>query len=142
VVCIELAKMIVMDGEGATKLLEVRVKECSDFATAKTLALKVLTSNLVKTAFFGEDANWGRIVTALGNSGIVFDPARVSIYLGDLLVAEDGRGVPLDEERAKEILTQKEIPVTIHMGAGNQEAVAWGCDLSHEYVTINGSYRT
>lgn len=141
-VCIELAKMIVMDGEGATKLLEVRLKGCTDYATAKTLALKVLTSNLVKTAFFGEDANWGRIVTALGNSGITFDPAKVSIYLGDLLVAEDGRGVPLNEERAKEILTQREIPVTIYMGAGQQEAVAWGCDLSYEYVTINGSYRT
>lgn len=142
VVCTELAKMIVIDGEGATKLLEVRVKGCTDFPMAKALALKVLTSNLVKTAFFGEDANWGRIVTALGNSGMSFDPGKVSIFLGDLLVAEDGRGVPLDEERAKEILTLREVPVTIHMGAGGAEAVAWGCDLSHEYVTINGSYRT
>lgn len=141
-VCTELAHKIVRDGEGATKFLEVRVAGCPDYPTAKALAKKVLTSSLVKTAFYGEDANWGRIVTALGNSGVSFNPANVSIYLGDLPVAEKGRGVELDEERAAAILKERDIRVTIHMGMGGEEAVAWGCDLSHEYVTINGSYRT
>ncbi len=141
-VCTELAQKIVRDGEGATKFLEVRVAGCPDYPTARALAKKVLTSSLVKTAFYGEDANWGRMVTALGNSGVSFNPANVSIYLGDLPVAQAGRGVELDEERAAAILKERDIRVTIHMGMGGEEAVAWGCDLSHEYVTINGSYRT
>ncbi len=140
--CTELAKKIVQDGEGATKLIEVTLKGCATSAAAKTLARNVLNSNLVKTAFFGEDANWGRIVTALGNSGVAFDPAKVDIYLGDMQVASAGRGVFLDEERAKKILEKGHIPVTIQMGMGQEEAVAWGCDLSYDYVKINGSYRT
>ncbi len=141
-VCQELAKKIVKDGEGATKFIEVKVKNCPDISTGKALALGVLDSNLVKTAFFGEDANWGRIVTAMGNSGVDFFPEKVDIYLGDMQVASKGRGIAFNEDEAKKILEKNEIYVIIDLNMGKEDVAAWGCDLSHEYVTINGSYRS
>lgn len=141
-----LAKQIVLDGEGATKFLEINVFGAKDENSAKILAKSVITSNLVKTAFFGEDANWGRILAALGYSGVKFDPERVSIEFscGDKSIYLMENGTPLDfcEETAQEILKNKEITVNVHLNEGNSKATAWGCDLSYEYVRINGEYRT
>jgi glutamate N-acetyltransferase/amino-acid N-acetyltransferase len=141
-VCVELAKMIAHDGEGATKYMEVRVRGAHSEETARQIARTIACSNLVKSALFGEDANWGRIVTAAGYAGVLFDPGRVSVWLGDLLVAAEGTGLAFDEERAKEILEGREVAVTVDLNQGDGEALAWGCDLSYDYVRINGSYRT
>lgn len=141
-----LAKQIVLDGEGATKFLEINVKGALDENSAKVLAKSVITSNLVKTAFFGEDANWGRILAALGYSGVKFNPDCVSIEFlsGDktLSLMKNGTPVEFSEDEAHELLKNKEITVNIFMGEGSASAVAWGCDLSYEYVRINGEYRT
>lgn len=141
-VCVELAKMIAHDGEGATKYMEVRVSGASSEEGARQIARTIACSNLVKSALFGEDANWGRIVTAAGYAGIPFDPGKVAVWLGDLLVAAEGTGLAFDEERAKEILEGREVTVTVDLNQGAADGVAWGCDLSYDYVRINGSYRT
>ncbi len=141
-----LAKQIVLDGEGATKFLEVNIKGAKDEKSAKILAKSVITSNLVKTAFFGEDANWGRILAALGYSGVEFNPEGVSIefFAQDktLLLMKDGTPLEFDEDEACELLKNKEITINVYMSDGESEASAWGCDLSYEYVRINGEYRT
>ena len=141
-VCTELAKMIVRDGEGATKLVTIKVTGARDEGQAEQAGRAVANSNLVKTAFFGEDANWGRILAAVGYSGIDFAPEQIRIALGDLPVFTDGSGLPFDEERAAKILAEPEITVHIDLGQGTAEATLWTCDLSYEYVKINGSYRT
>ena len=141
-----LAKQIVLDGEGATKFLEVNIKGAKDEKSAKILAKSVITSNLVKTAFFGEDANWGRILAALGYSGVEFNPEGVSIefFAQDktLLLMKDGTPLEFDEDEAHELLKNKEITINVYMSDGESAASAWGCDLSYEYVRINGEYRT
>ncbi len=141
-----LAKQIVLDGEGATKFIEINVSGASDEESARILAKSVMTSNLVKTAFFGEDANWGRILAALGYSGIKFNPDNVSIEFcaGDLSMYLMKAGVPQEfsEDNAHELLKNKEISVNIYLSEGEAKATAWGCDLSYEYVRINGEYRT
>ena len=141
-----LAKQIVLDGEGATKFLEVNIKGAKDEKSAKILAKSVITSNLVKTAFFGEDANWGRILAALGYSGVEFNPDGVSIefFAQDktLLLMKDGTPLEFDEDEAHELLKNKEIIINVYMSDGESIASAWGCDLSYEYVRINGEYRT
>lgn len=141
-----LAKQIVLDGEGATKFLEVNIKGAKDEKSAKILAKSVITSNLVKTAFFGEDANWGRILAALGYSGVEFNPDGVSIefFAQDktLLLMKDGTPLEFDEDEAHELLKNKEIIINVYMSDGKSAASAWGCDLSYEYVRINGEYRT
>ena len=141
-----LAKQIVLDGEGATKFLEVNIKGAKDEKSAKILAKSVITSNLVKTAFFGEDANWGRILAALGYSGVKFNPDGVSIefFAQDktLLLMKDGTPLEFDEDEAHELLKNKEITINVYMSDGESTASAWGCDLSYEYVRINGEYRT
>jgi glutamate N-acetyltransferase / amino-acid N-acetyltransferase len=138
----ELSQKIVRDGEGATKFLEVTVKHAPTFEDGKKLAMGILTSSLVKTAFFGEDANWGRIVSAMGQTDADFMPERVNIWLGDLQVAKDGQGLRFDEDYAKDILKQKDIRITVDVMMGGENVTAWGCDLSYEYVTINASYRS
>jgi glutamate N-acetyltransferase/amino-acid N-acetyltransferase len=138
----ELSQMIVRDGEGATKFIEVRIKNAASFQDGKNLAMGILNSSLVKTAFFGEDANWGRIVSAMGQTGVEFYPERVDVFLGDLQVARDGRGLGFDEARAGEILSKKDIVVTVDIKMGKESVIAWGSDLSHEYVTINANYRS
>ncbi len=138
----DLSQMIVRDGEGATKFIQVTVKNAASFADGKALAMGILGSNLVKTAFFGEDANWGRIVSAMGQTAVEFYPERVDVFLGDLPVFRDGRGLVFDEARAREILGKRDIFVTVDLKMGNENVTAWGCDLSHDYVTINASYRT
>jgi glutamate N-acetyltransferase/amino-acid N-acetyltransferase len=142
VVCLELAKMLVRDGEGAAKLIEIKVTEAETEAAALQVGKSIATSNLVKTAIFGEDANWGRILAAAGYSGVALQPERVAIYLGDLLVCQGGVGLVFDEERAKRILAEKELLITVALGAGQCEASIWTCDLTYDYVKINGSYRT
>ena len=141
-----LAKQIVLDGEGATKFLEINVLGAKDEESAKVLAKSVVTSSLVKTAFFGEDANWGRILAALGYSGVKFNPDDVSIEFvsGDnsLFLMKDGAPLDFSENLAGEILKNKEITVNIYLKEGEGRACAWGCDLSYEYVRINGEYRT
>lgn len=141
-VCEHLAKEIARDGEGATKLVEVLVEGASTDESAQKIAKCVISSNLVKTAIHGADANWGRIITAIGYSGEPIDPNKVSIYLGDIKVVEEGVPHSFNEERAKEYLLQENVQIQAHLGDGIGKGVAWGCDLSYEYVRINASYRT
>lgn len=145
-VCKYLAVSIARDGEGATKLLEVRLSGARSFEEGKTLAKSILTSNLVKTAFFGEDANWGRIFCAMGYSGVAFDPNKVNIAIESTAGIEHmlKAGLPLafSEEKAKAILEEKEITILVEMGEGDASVTAWGCDLSYDYVKINGDYRS
>ncbi len=140
--CIWLAQEIGRDGEGATKFLEVQVAGAKTREDARKTAKSVCGSSLVKTALFGEDANWGRIIAAMGYSGADFNPDKVSIWLGDLLVAQEGQGVSFSLEKAKEILGAKDILIKIDLQAGVETAKAWGCDLTYDYVKINGSYTT
>jgi glutamate N-acetyltransferase/amino-acid N-acetyltransferase len=141
-VCVELAKMMAKDGEGATKFVTITVTGAASEAEALQAGKAVAGSNLVKTALFGEDANWGRILCAVGYSGIDFDPERVEIALGGLPVYQGGMGLAFDEAKAKEILSQKDILITINLNRGGASADLWTCDFSYDYVKINGSYRT
>lgn len=136
-----LAQMIVKDGEGATKFLAIQVKGARSEEEAEAAARAVANSNLVKTAFFGEDANWGRILAAVGYSGIDFSPEQTEIFLGNLLVYS-GTGLAFDEAKAKNILQAKEIEVIIDLKQGEHDVTVWTCDLSYDYVKINGSYRS
>ncbi len=141
-----LAQEIVRDGEGAKKFITVHIKGAISNHEAKILSKSVITSNLVKTAFFGEDANWGRILAAMGYSGANFDPSKVSIIFkngsNSIKLMQDGTPTLFDEHQAKIILKKKEIIVQVVLKEGNGEAIAWGCDLSYDYVRINGDYRT
>lgn len=141
-VCTELAREIARDGEGATKLIEVAVRGARSEADARRAARAVAGSSLVKAAVFGADANWGRILAALGYSGAEFDPERVSVRLGDLVLAEGGRSAGFDEDRARALLQQETVRFDVDLGAGGGAATAWGCDLTYDYVRINGSYRS
>lgn len=141
-VCKKLAQDIARDGEGASKFLQVQVEGAGSVEDARQIAKSICGSSLVKTAIFGEDANWGRILAAAGYSGAEFDPNKVDIYLGTIIVAQEGQGVDFSEEEAKKILMNKDIQVRVVLREGEAQATAWGCDLTHEYVTINGSYRT
>jgi len=141
-VLIHLAKEIARDGEGATKLLEIRVRGAATLEVTRRAAGAVCRSSLVKAALFGEDANWGRVLAALGYSGAAFDPSRVDLWLGDLPLMAAGTPLPLDEEAAAAILKEKSVVFIADLHAGSAEATAWGCDLTYDYVKINGSYRT
>ncbi|MFZ5645947.1 MAG: bifunctional glutamate N-acetyltransferase/amino-acid acetyltransferase ArgJ [Bacillota bacterium] len=141
-VCVALAKDIARDGEGATKLIEVRVINAPTEKDARLAARSVASSTLFKAAVFGRDANWGRIICAAGYSGAQFNPNAVNIFLGDVQVAGDGCGLPFDEEAAAVVLSGDTVIVLIDMKEGKHGAVAWGCDLTYEYVKINGDYRT
>ncbi|MBE7031534.1 MAG: bifunctional glutamate N-acetyltransferase/amino-acid acetyltransferase ArgJ [Ruminococcaceae bacterium] len=141
-----LCRQIAKDGEGATKLLEGRVHGAKDTKNAKVVAKSVVCSSLFKAAMFGADANWGRILCAIGYSGAECDVNKVSVSLastaGEILVCKNGSGVDFDEDTAKTILSEDEIIIDITLGDGDGEAVAWGCDLTYDYVKINGDYRT
>lgn len=141
-VLVALAKMIVMDGEGATKFVELRVVDAATEADAAKAARAVASSSLVKTALYGEDANWGRILAAIGTAGIAFDPARVEIGFGDVPILRRNYVIDFSEEQAKDVLSRKDIVITISLGAGTASALFWTCDLSKEYVAINANYRT
>lgn len=141
-VTISLAKMIARDGEGATRMIEVEVVNADTYDTARTIARSITGSNLTKAAVFGEDANWGRILAAAGYSGAEFDPGRVDIYLGAEKMAENGMGLSFDEDRARRELQQDPVIIKVDLKAGHQQATAWGCDLTYDYVRINAAYRT
>ncbi|MBR2338502.1 MAG: bifunctional glutamate N-acetyltransferase/amino-acid acetyltransferase ArgJ [Clostridia bacterium] len=145
-VTVQLCRMIAGDGEGATKLLECHVTGAADEATAKTVAKSVICSSLLKAAMFGADANWGRVLCAIGYSGAAVDVSRVDVSFrsakGTIAVCRDGAGVDFSEELAKEILLEKEIEILVSVGDGEACATAWGCDLTYDYVKINGDYRT
>ncbi len=138
----ELAKEIARDGEGATKLVEVVVEGAESEEKAATLARAVAGSNLFKAAVYGEDANWGRVLNAIGYSGASFDPEAVELYFGPVKVFADGEPVEHDAEEANATLAGDEVVVTARLKEGEASATAWGCDLTEEYVRINGSYRT
>lgn len=137
-----LAKSIASDGEGATKLIEIDVTGASSPGDALLAAKAIANSPLVKTAFYGEDANWGRIITAAGYSGADFDPDSASVSIGGLMLFEKGRAIPFSEEEALEILKSENITVNVDLGGGVYGETVWTCDLSHGYIDINAHYRT
>lgn len=145
-VTVHLSRMIAGDGEGATKLLECRVTGASDKATAKTVAKSVVCSSLTKAAMFGADANWGRVLCAIGYSGADVDVEKIDVSFssakGEIPVCKNGAGIEFSEEKAKEILLEKEIFINVALNSGEFDSTAWGCDLTYEYVKINGDYRT
>lgn len=145
-VMMNMTRMLAADGEGASKLLECNVKGAEDLETARCVAKSVICSSLFKCAMFGSDANWGRVLCAVGYADADFDVNKVSVTLGSLKgeinVCENGTGVPFSEEKAKEILLEDEIIINISLGEGSGEASAWGCDLTYDYVKINGDYRS
>ena len=134
------------DGEGATHLLECKVSGAADLATARTVAKSVICSSLVKAAIFGADANWGRALCAIGYADADVDVTKVEMAFaseaGMLPVCENGAGVPFSEEKAKEILSKDEVKLLIDLHDGPGQATAWGCDLTYDYVRINGDYRS
>lgn len=145
-VSVKLSRLIAGDGEGAQRLLECNVTACTDEATAKKIAKSIICSSLVKTAMFGADANWGRILCAIGYTEGDFSVDTIDVYLssckGKIKVCENGAGIPFSEEKAKEILLESEITLDVDMRQGEYSATAWGCDLTYDYVKINGDYRT
>ncbi|HNV19872.1 MAG TPA: bifunctional glutamate N-acetyltransferase/amino-acid acetyltransferase ArgJ [Rectinema sp.] len=145
-VCVELAKMVARDGEGATRLIECTVGGAVSEEQAESLAKGIITSSLVKTAMFGADANWGRILCAMGYTRSDFNPDKVDISFesprGYIEVCKGGAPLPFSEERAKKILNNQEVEIIVDLHLGEAEVTAWGCDLSYEYVRINGDYRT
>ena len=145
-VTMSLCRMIAGDGEGATRLLECVVTGAPSREVARTAAKSVICSSLVKAAMFGADANWGRILCAIGYSGAAVDVNKIDVAFrsakGEIPVCRDGAGIPFSEEKAKEILLEKEIDILVSLNDGPWEATAWGCDLTYDYVKINGDYRT
>src|ERR687895_2062733 len=137
-----LAREIARDGEGATRLVEVAVEGAASEESAAALAKSIVGSNLVKAAVFGEDANWGRVLTAMGYSGVSFDPDGVDLWFGPIKVFAGGEPVPHEVAEANATLSTGEVTITARLKKSDAPAAAWGCDLTYEYVTINGSYRT
>ena len=141
-----LCRSIAADGEGATKLLECVVKGAETLETARKVAKSVICSSLVKAAMFGEDANWGRVLCAIGYSGADVDVSKVDLSFkskaGVIELCRNVAGIPFSEEKAAEILHEKEIDILVDLKSGSFEATAWGCDLTYDYVKINGDYRT
>ena len=146
VLCTDLCTAIAADGEGATKLLQCNIRNFADEEGARVLAKSVINSSLVKTAMFGADANWGRILCALGYAGIDIDTSKIDVRFvsakGEILVSENGGAFQFSEEKAKEILLENRVIIDVDMKQGKASATAWGCDLSYEYVHINGDYRS
>ncbi|MBA2874908.1 bifunctional ornithine acetyltransferase/N-acetylglutamate synthase [Thermaerobacillus caldiproteolyticus] len=140
--CEDLAKQIAKDGEGATKLIEVRVNGAATDEEAKRIAKKIVGSNLVKTAVYGADANWGRIIGAIGHADATVDPDHVDISLGNIVMLKGSEPQPFSEEAATAYLQHKEVVIEVNLHLGNGTGVAWGCDLTYDYVKINASYRT
>ncbi|TCL39516.1 glutamate N-acetyltransferase [Anaerospora hongkongensis] len=141
-VCRYLAQQVVRDGEGATKFLEITVKGALSFEQGKKAAMSIAKSPLVKTAFFGQDPNWGRILCAVGYSGSNVQPARTSLAIGGVTIVEAGLGARYDEALLRKVMSEKDITVVVDLGLGQEEATVWTCDFSYEYVKINGEYHT
>ena len=144
--CTELARKMAADGEGAKHLITCAVTGAADEKTAETVARSVISSTLTKAAIFGADANWGRVLCAMGYSGAEFDPETVDVSFAsaarDIAVCEKGRGLPFDDTKAKKILTEHDVEIRISMGTGAGTATCWGCDITYDYIKINGDYRT
>jgi glutamate N-acetyltransferase/amino-acid N-acetyltransferase len=141
-VCTYLAKEIARDGEGATKLIELRVEGARTVAQARKVGMTVANSPLVKTAFFGNDPNWGRILAAAGRSGVLIDPNRIALRIGEIRLVEGGAPLEFDARAAHETLKQPEVVVHLDLGLGRSSAVVWTCDFSYDYVRINAEYHT
>ncbi len=145
-VTVSLCRSIAGDGEGATKLLECKVTGANDLQTAKTVAKSIICSSLLKAAMFGADANWGRVLCAIGYSGADVDVGKIDVAFrspkGEIPVCKNGAGIPFSEDKAKEILSEGEIEILVELNSGSFAATAWGCDLTYDYVKINGDYRT
>ncbi len=141
-VCIYLAKSIARDGEGAGKLIEVTVSGAPSVAEARSAARTIVSSSLVKTAVYGNDPNWGRIVAAVGRSGVEVVESKIDLYIGDICVVKGGRPLPFDKRSVVEVLRGSEVSIDLNLNLGTASATAWGCDLSEEYVTINSQYTT
>ena len=145
-VTVYLCRCIAGDGEGATKLLECKVTGAATSRIAKTVAKSVICSSLTKAAMFGADANWGRVLCAIGYSGADVDVAKIDVAFrspkGTVAVCKNGAGVPFSEDEAKAILSESEIEILVELNSGNAASTAWGCDLTYDYVKINGDYRT
>jgi glutamate N-acetyltransferase/amino-acid N-acetyltransferase len=141
-ICLYLARQVVKGGEGATKLIEVRIEGASSVAEARLAARAIAASPLVKTAIHGCDPNWGRIIAALGRSGSQVEEAKLDLFLADVCLMEKGKPTPFDRERAKAILGEDEVNIRLCLNLGGGAATAWGCDLSEEYVKINSEYTT
>ena len=141
-----LCRRIAGDGEGATKLIECKVTGAKTLETAKTVAKSVICSSLTKAAMFGADANWGRVLCAIGYSGAEVDVNKIDVAFksqkGEIAVCKNGAGIPFSEEKAKEILLESEIEILVELNSGEYSSCAWGCDLTYDYVKINGDYRT
>ncbi len=140
--CIYLAKSIARDGEGASKLIEVTVSGAPSEAEARLAARTVVSSPLVKTAIHGNDPNWGRVIAAVGRSGVEVVESNIDLYIGDISVVKGGRPLPFNKQKAVRILKRSEVPISVNLNLGTATATAWGCDLSEEYVTINSQYTT
>lgn len=140
--CTELAKQIASDGEGASKFLTINVKGAKSFADAKTVGMAIANSPLVKTAFFGEDPNWGRVICAVGYSGADMVPEKTVVKFGGITIFANGTGATYDEKALAHVMKEKDIVIDIELNMGQEDATVWSCDLSYEYVKINGEYHT
>ena len=144
--CVRLARMMAKDGEGARHLITCSVSGAKDEESAQTIAKSVISSTLTKAAIFGCDANWGRVLCAMGYSGEEFDPDKVDVAFasaaGEIPVCRQGRGLDFDEDLAKRILTEDEVEIRVRMGEGDASCTCWGCDITYDYIKINGDYRT
>lgn len=141
-VCTELAQLVARDGEGATKFLELTVTGAASFAEAKQAAMAIAKSPLVKTAFFGQDPNWGRIICAVGYSGAQVVPEKTTMAIGGIPIVKQGMGTSYDEQALRAVMAEHDIKVTVDLGVGEAQATVWSCDFSYEYVKINGEYHT
>ena len=144
--CVTLAKKMASDGEGARHLLTCTVSGAKEEAQAETIAKSVISSTLTKAAIFGADANWGRVLCAMGYSGAEFDPETVDVSFasaaGEIAVCQQGRGLPFDEDLAKKILTEHDVEILVDLHSGSAQCTCWGCDITYDYIKINGDYRT
>jgi glutamate N-acetyltransferase/amino-acid N-acetyltransferase len=141
-VCLHLAKELARDGEGATKLIEVQVHGARSFAQAQKIGRTIANSPLVKTAFFGNDPNWGRILAAAGRAGVPLDPEKLALRMGDIALVEGGAPLPFDPAVASALMQRPEVTVALDLGLGPVSATVWTCDLSYDYVRINAEYHT
>lgn len=140
--CVELAQMIARDGEGASRMIEVQVESARSLREARQVAREVVASNLVKSAVYGRDPNWGRILSAVGNAGVAIDPNRVDIAIGGVPVAADGAVLPFDLQAVSDAMGAVEVLIQVRLNQGRAQGTAWGCDLTEEYVKINAEYTT
>ncbi len=142
IVCIDLAKKIARDGEGATKLVEIKIKGAQSEEDARTIGMSIANSALVKTAIYGHDPNWGRILCAIGYSDAKSDPDTIDLFMCEKQLTRDGKGLQLNETAMRKALSAEEIPILVDLKLGDGSATIWTCDMSHEYVTINAEYTT